>query len=124
MRNVLLYLRKSRDDENESKEETLARHERMLIDYCKRYDLLRRKREPQQSHIRPGHSLHPSDIQEHAHAKHNIAPAIGNNPCDAKAQQEFRIKNQLSQKSKKAQTQRLYICPSKKILNTCPKPSH
>lgn len=39
MRNVLLYLRKSRDDENESKEETLARHERMLIDYCKRYDL-------------------------------------------------------------------------------------
>lgn len=34
MRNVLLYLRKSRDDENESKEETLARHERMLIDYC------------------------------------------------------------------------------------------
>lgn len=39
MKSVLLYLRKSRDDENESKEETLARHERMLLDYCSRYDL-------------------------------------------------------------------------------------
>ena len=39
MKKVLLYLRKSRDDENESKEETLARHERMLLDYCSRYDL-------------------------------------------------------------------------------------
>ena len=36
---VLLYIRKSREDENESKEETLARHERMLLDYCRRYDL-------------------------------------------------------------------------------------
>ena len=36
---VLLYIRKSREDENESKEETLARHERMLFDYCRRYDL-------------------------------------------------------------------------------------
>lgn len=39
MKKVLLYLRKSRDDENETKEETLARHERMLLDYCSRYDL-------------------------------------------------------------------------------------
>lgn len=39
MKNVLLYLRKSRDDENETKEETLARHERMLLEYCNRYDL-------------------------------------------------------------------------------------
>ena len=39
MKRVLLYLRKSRDDDNESKEETLARHERMLLDYCSRYDL-------------------------------------------------------------------------------------
>lgn len=39
MKNVLIYLRKSRDEENESKEETLARHERMLLDYCSRYDL-------------------------------------------------------------------------------------
>lgn len=35
---VALYLRKSREDE--SLEETLARHERMLIDYCKRNNLL------------------------------------------------------------------------------------
>lgn len=39
MKKVLLYLRKSRDDDNESKEETLARHERMLLDYCSRYAL-------------------------------------------------------------------------------------
>lgn len=39
MKKVLLYLRKSRDDDNESKEETLARHESMLLDYCVRYDL-------------------------------------------------------------------------------------
>lgn len=38
MKNVVLYLRKSRDDE-ETKEETLARHERMLLDYCSRHDL-------------------------------------------------------------------------------------
>lgn len=38
MKNVLLYLRKSRDDE-ETKEETLARHERMLLDYCSRNNL-------------------------------------------------------------------------------------
>jgi DNA invertase Pin-like site-specific DNA recombinase len=35
---VALYLRKSREDE--SLEETLARHERMLVDYCKRNNLL------------------------------------------------------------------------------------
>ena len=35
---VALYLRKSREDE--SLEETLARHERMLIDYCKRNNLI------------------------------------------------------------------------------------
>lgn len=35
MEKVALYLRKSReDDRNESREETLARHERMLKDYC------------------------------------------------------------------------------------------
>ena len=36
---VALYLRKSREEENETKEETLARHETMLIDYCKRNKL-------------------------------------------------------------------------------------
>ena len=36
---VALYLRKSREEENETKEETLARHEKMLYDYCKRNDL-------------------------------------------------------------------------------------
>lgn len=36
---VALYLRKSREEENETKEETLARHELMLTDYCKRNNL-------------------------------------------------------------------------------------
>ena len=35
---VALYLRKSREDE--SLEETLARHERMLVDFCKRNNLM------------------------------------------------------------------------------------
>ena len=35
---VALYLRKSREDE--SLEDTLARHERMLVDYCKRNNLI------------------------------------------------------------------------------------
>ena len=38
MQNVALYLRKSREDE-ELKEETLARHEKMLLEYCKRNKL-------------------------------------------------------------------------------------
>lgn len=38
--NVAIYLRKSREDQEETREETLARHERMLFDYCKRNDLL------------------------------------------------------------------------------------
>lgn len=38
--NVAIYLRKSRDDQEETREETLARHERMLLDYCKRNDLI------------------------------------------------------------------------------------
>lgn len=36
---VAIYLRKSREEENETKEETLARHEKMLNDYCKRNNL-------------------------------------------------------------------------------------
>ena len=40
IKKVALYLRKSRKDEgNETREETLARHERMLIDYCKNNNL-------------------------------------------------------------------------------------
>ena len=38
VKKVALYLRKSREDE--SLEETLARHERMLLDYCKRNNLV------------------------------------------------------------------------------------
>ena len=34
MNNVALYLRKSREEETETREETLARHERILLDYC------------------------------------------------------------------------------------------
>ena len=36
---VAIYLRKSRED-LESREETLARHERMLTDYCNRNNLI------------------------------------------------------------------------------------
>lgn len=40
IKKVALYLRKSRKDEgSETREETLARHERMLNDYCKRNNL-------------------------------------------------------------------------------------
>ncbi len=37
-KNVAIYLRKSREDD-ELKEETLARHEKMLLDYCSRNNL-------------------------------------------------------------------------------------
>lgn len=40
---VAIYLRKSRDEELESKEETLARHERILLDYCNRNNLIVKK---------------------------------------------------------------------------------
>ena len=43
MTNVALYLRKSRDEENESRDVTLARHERMLKEYCERNDLIIKK---------------------------------------------------------------------------------
>lgn len=36
---VALYLRKSREEEHETREMTLARHERMLTDYCMRNNL-------------------------------------------------------------------------------------
>ena len=36
---VALYLRKSREEEHETRETTLARHERMLTEYCKRNNL-------------------------------------------------------------------------------------
>lgn len=39
VKKVALYLRKSREEEHESREETLARHERMLRDYCKANNL-------------------------------------------------------------------------------------
>ena len=41
---VALYLRKSRfDDESETQEQVLARHEKLLTDYCKRNNLIIRK---------------------------------------------------------------------------------
>lgn len=36
---VAIYLRKSREEKDESKEDTLLRHERILKDYCNKYDL-------------------------------------------------------------------------------------
>lgn len=39
VKKVALYLRKSREEEHERREETLARHERMLRDYCKANNL-------------------------------------------------------------------------------------
>ena len=42
--NVALYLRKSRfDDESETQEEVLARHEKLLMNYCKKNNLLIKK---------------------------------------------------------------------------------
>lgn len=43
MSDVALYLRKSRDEENESRDVTLARHEKLLTDYCDRNDLIIKK---------------------------------------------------------------------------------
>ena len=43
MNNVALYLRKSRDEENESRDVTLARHEKLLREYCERHDLIIKK---------------------------------------------------------------------------------
>lgn len=40
---VAVYLRKSREEENETREETLARHERMLKDYCDSKNLIIKK---------------------------------------------------------------------------------
>ena len=37
---VAVYLRKSREEENETREETLARHERILFDYCNKNNLI------------------------------------------------------------------------------------
>lgn len=36
---VAIYLRKSREEEHETRETTLARHERMLLDFCRRNNL-------------------------------------------------------------------------------------
>ena len=43
MNNVAIYLRKSRDEENESRDITLARHEKLLREYCERNDLIIKK---------------------------------------------------------------------------------
>ena len=40
IKKVALYLRKSRDEENESKEITLERHEKQLVEYCNRNNLV------------------------------------------------------------------------------------
>lgn len=39
MNSVAIYLRKSRDEENESRDVTLARHEKLLLEYCERNNL-------------------------------------------------------------------------------------
>ena len=39
MISVAIYLRKSRDEENESRDVTLARHEKLLTEYCERNNL-------------------------------------------------------------------------------------
>lgn len=41
--NVAIYLRKSRDEELETREETLARHENMLLEYCNHNNLIIKK---------------------------------------------------------------------------------
>lgn len=43
MISVAIYLRKSRDEDNESRDVTLARHEKLLLEYCERNDLYIKK---------------------------------------------------------------------------------
>ena len=43
MSNVAIYLRKSRDEDNETRDVTLARYEKLLRDYCERNDLIIKK---------------------------------------------------------------------------------
>lgn len=43
MNSVAIYLRKSRAEENESRDVTLARHEKLLLEYCERNDLIVKK---------------------------------------------------------------------------------
>ena len=43
MNSVAIYLRKSRDEDNESRDITLARHEKLLIEYCERNNLYVKK---------------------------------------------------------------------------------
>ena len=40
---VAIYLRKSRDEDNETRDITLARHEKLLIEYCERNNLYIKK---------------------------------------------------------------------------------
>lgn len=43
MTSVAIYLRKSRDEDNETRDVTLARHEKLLIEYCERNNLYIKK---------------------------------------------------------------------------------
>ena len=43
MNSVAIYLRKSRDEDNETRDITLARHEKLLLEYCERNDLYVKK---------------------------------------------------------------------------------
>lgn len=43
MDSVAIYLRKSRDEDNETRDITLARHEKLLIEYCERNNLYIKK---------------------------------------------------------------------------------
>ena len=38
--NVAIYIRKSREDREETNENTLERHERILKEYCNKYDAI------------------------------------------------------------------------------------
>lgn len=43
MKKIAIYLRKSREEHDETREETLARHERILLDYCHNNNLIIKK---------------------------------------------------------------------------------
>ena len=43
MNSVAIYLRKSRDEDKETRDVTLARHEKLLLEYCERNDLIVKK---------------------------------------------------------------------------------
>ena len=54
---VAIYLRKSRDEDNETRDVTLARHEKLLNEYCERNNLYIKKTYKEIPGPKPGDSV-------------------------------------------------------------------